>query len=861
MHRRFLLGALALCLLACDSPTRPNTNVQSLSFQSSISGSVARGDTVAYRLNVKAGQLFVVFVDALDSAIVIQVVDSHGVLLGSGNSTGPRATGASFEWTPITASSDGTDTVRVTTSRASGGGRYVLRPTLIVTTPEHVPAAYVPNDTIANEALDNPADVDDFTFTGAAGQVVNLFLQNRGTPQSAVAAELYDDDQPVTPPGSSPLPVARVAFASPGSDLEAGASGRYTLRSSGHYRIRIHSAITVRLDSSAVPYRFQLYVIDTLPEHASPQLMPGDTITESIDHVGDIDSYIINAPPGTLLNLFVAPALPGPNTIFATVRNASSSAYLANFFVNPGAPLLDSPSGRFLVPASGTVSVHIEEGSTGALYRGSYRLFVYPVDLAPETGSSMLELGAAPVTGAIDQYGDVDEYSFTVDHQAVVALRTNKALSYPGELRYRVISDATGYDVMNTLDYDRAELSAGSYRLRIDPGTAQSSYRGPYQFVLASLDTLPENAPATIGANQTISVESSAWPDDIDRFVFTATAADTILFTFTRSPNEPTWDQSFWVTELATGQRTTANVAGDVAQVARIDMTPGAQYQLHVEGANTTWQPGTSAAYTLSAQRVTAAPEHRPATIAVGDTIRDLLDYYGDIDDYVLTGTPGQEINLSGAFDVSLPYGGPLLRMTVSDPATNAALAFIDAQPNAVWSSTVRIPAGGSVKVRVCVGTNCATPSCGFTCGAVPPAVLPGYWLVVNRIDRAPEVLPATFTLGDTIRGEAIDQPGDIDEFTFTGLANQNVQIGFQYYTDGWPATPALGLQLEVVDLTTSSSLATITAPSTVLDGPGLPTITLPRDGSYLVRIQAQTQLAYDNRNWGPYHFRLAAIP
>jgi len=244
MRRRFAFAALAVGLAACESATGPKPSDLPISFGSAIDGSVARGDTLVYRLNVKAGQLFVVYVDALDSAIVVQVVDAHGVLLGSGNSTGPRATGASFQWTTITASSDGTDTVRVMAARTSGGGRFVLRPTLIVTSPEHVSAAYVPNDTIVNEALDTPADVDDFTFTGTAGQIVNLFLQNLGTPQSAVTAELFDDDQPFDP-RLGPLSVAWVLFAAPGSELEATASGRYTLRSSGHYRIRIRSSTTV----------------------------------------------------------------------------------------------------------------------------------------------------------------------------------------------------------------------------------------------------------------------------------------------------------------------------------------------------------------------------------------------------------------------------------------------------------------------------------------------------------------------------------------------------------------------------------------------------------------------------------------
>src|SRR3982751_4232270 len=87
MRRRSICAAaLLLCLAACESSTSPKKDDLPITFGSSIAGTVARGDTVVYRLNVEAGQLFVVYVDALDSAIVIQVVDQHGVNLGGGNS-------------------------------------------------------------------------------------------------------------------------------------------------------------------------------------------------------------------------------------------------------------------------------------------------------------------------------------------------------------------------------------------------------------------------------------------------------------------------------------------------------------------------------------------------------------------------------------------------------------------------------------------------------------------------------------------------------------------------------------------------------------------------------------------------------
>jgi hypothetical protein len=164
----------------------------------------------------------------------------------------------------------------------------------------------------------------------------------------------------------------------------------------------------------------------------------------------------------------------------------------------------------------------------------------------------------------------------------------------------------------------------------------------------------------------------------------------------------------------------------------------------------------------------------------------------------------------------------------------------------------MRIPASGAVKIRVCDQSGCASTPYD------PPA---SYWFVVNRINRAPEKITATFALGDSVKGESIDFPGDVDEFTITGTANQNVRVAFQYYTDGWQATSTLGLQLELIDSTISAVLTTVTVPSAQLDDATLPTVTLPHDGTYLVRIQDQLQLPYYTRNWGPYHFRIAAAP
>jgi hypothetical protein len=54
----------------------------------------------------------------------------------------------------------------------------------------------------------------------------------------------------------------------------------------------------------------------------------------------------------------------------------------------------------------------------------------------------------------------------------------------------------------------------------------------------------------------------------------------------------------------------------------------------------------------------------------------------------------------------------------------------------------------------------------------------------------------AAITPGDTISGEAIDLPGDVDEFTFSGVAGEEFNTFFQAEN----GSPETSLQLDVVD-------------------------------------------------------------
>jgi len=86
----------------------------------------------------------------------------------------------------------------------------------------------------------------------------------------------------------------------------------------------------------------------------------------------------------------------------------------------------------------------------------------------------------------------------------------------------------------------------------------------------------------------------------------------------------------------------------------------------------------------------------------------------------------------------------------------------------------------------------------GARAGTAPSQIADtgAYRLFLYPIDRRPEHVSATITPGDTISGEQIDRPGDIDEFTFSGVAGEEFNTFFQAEN----GSPETSLQLEVVD-------------------------------------------------------------
>jgi hypothetical protein len=819
---------LASSTLGCESPTHPGDS-NLLAFGSMITGHLASGEVRRYELDVEAGQAFAVYVEATGGHVGLELRDPSArqiglVILSPGAATASDGM-ADF---PV---AGGRYAIIVSTPQ-SDSGNFTLRPTLIDMAPEHVAQMIALGEVVSGERIDHRFDQDEFLVDIPVAQEAELYLSSdvghyfaATVVRVGASATAFNDY--IWPP---------VGWA----DLELGASGRFSLEA-GRYRVRFSG------DAGAA-YNFQLRTVNPKPETAAELLTVGDTVAESIDYVGDVDDFVLRGTPGGEYEVFVSAGGAAPHRVEVLLLGLTQ---LAGPWasVAPGTPLLDSPTGRFTMPATGQMTVRVRDWQdrAGGLYRGPYRLVAVAIDRRPEGLSDVIVPSANVIASALDIYGDVDEYRFTLDTPKRLALRC--APTPAGGCSAYAAAVFRDDAPTQPVDLDTAlPLLTGAYRLRVQSGNGNGAqnamYRGPYQMVLAPVDTTPEDVPSAVTVGSTIS-ETRAWPWDIDTFMLDVASSDTMWVHLTVSDSAGS-RYSVGVTDLLTGRALGKRDPYDSPTDRRIDLAPG-RYAVTVNGVIDGWAPGALGSYKLELHRATAAPEGRTAALALGDTVRGRFEYTGDIDDYVLTGAPWEMVNFTLIADSARYYADlEPIAVTAIDPVTGTVLGVTSTINYTVSGVPVEIPSGGTLKLRFC-----ALPNCSSADNWTGP-----HTVVVNHVNGAPELRAAAFAVGDTV-AESLENGLDVDEFTFDGTAGQVVDlVGLLA-----PTTPAgnAGLLLELLDRTSGERLAllpirdadvrTMTA---VLRG-----LVLPRTGSYLVRIRPETTDA-PQYPAGPYRFVIA---
>jgi hypothetical protein len=714
-------------------------------------------------------------------------------------------------------------------------GPYRFWSYLINRAPEHRPAAMPLAAEIRGEKIDRAGDVDEFTFAAAAGAEYNAFVQAPRAVRLEVA--------PVTGP------VLAIATSSESDTaLFTHATGRFRVPGAGTYVARVAGTAPSQIADTGA-YRLFLYPIDRRPEHVSAAITPGDTISgEAVDLPGDVDEFTFSGVAGEEFNAFFQAengsqettlqleVVDGAGTVLRTVQSVGTDT-----------SLLRQVTGRFALPATGTYRLRV----SGAPYypydfnRGAYRLFLYRINRRPETVPPTLAFGDSVSGETIEVPGDVDEYRVTVPDSSGANLAFElENPSAGGSLVVELVDSATG-QVITTASTSQAVTRAATGRVRLAPGkyvvrVSTSDYyldrpllRGPYRLWFYRFGFGPEAVPDTFAIGDTISGEAIDPPGDIDVFHFHGVRGQhvNIAFQGLAAPSAGGFEAlvSGPGGYLIVFSPTSAAALGD-HETLRFDLPATAWYEVSVSGAGRGGVLAERGAYRLAVEPLGVAPEHVGSALVPGDSVTtEAIDSPGDWDEYTVTAAPGQDLGVivhSTRTDFVYPW------VRIFDRTTGDSLGLTPVYGDR-FTGPFRVPASGEVGIAV------YEPGGGFfrfcadaTCGTAFPFV-GVYDFRVVPINRAPESVPAAYTVGDTVRGETISPIGDIDEFTSTGTPGEQLTL-----FDRLTTTSSLdsAIVMEVIDPASGQSMGSYGA--AVFGSTFFPVaaFTVPASGTFIVR-------------------------
>ena len=618
-------------------------------------------------------------------------------------------------------------------------------------------------DTVSGESIDAIPDVDDFFTAGRAGEYLAGWIEPLG-PTAGPALWMQVAD-----------PVSSTAMAytysivgqSPHSLFVAG-----PLPGDRDYRLTIPGPPPALSNSRYTgPYRFHVYEIDPKPETAAGAIAVNTVVTEQIDIPGDIDDFTFQAPVGAEFNAFIQSS--AARFVSLSPLGPIEGGALFTNSVAADTGLFRHGSGRFKALKDTTYRLRIrsQQASDAA---GSYRLYLYRVNRAPESVPAVVTIGDTITGESIDPPGDVDEFTLSGTAGQQVNIFVEAESSATGGIQFSLLNPAgqvmssismrgPGGDLLSQSTGRFAFPATGTYKLRFDGPV------GPYRFFVYPVNPQPETHRASIGFRDSVETESIDVPGDIDEFTFSVTdSSGAILFYETEA------NLGVGVSVLRAVSRQPVTID---SYYRSFTLRPGS-YILRVQSppypdAGAGW-------YKVWMYPSKPTPESRSENIAIGDTIDgELIDPPGDVDVFYFNGVKGQHVNFA-------------LQGT-SDSSSNAGYTAMLYQPNNLmgWVSTptssptlgsqqttrLDLPATGRYTIRVSGGSS---PTQRIEHGP--------YRFALTAVDTMPEHVGTALVPGDSVTDELIDTRGDWDQFTLTGTPGE--ELGFVFQSSGTNSFP-----------------------------------------------------------------------
>jgi hypothetical protein len=491
-------------------------------------------------------------------------------------------------------------------------------------------------------------------------------------------------------------------------------------------------------------------------------------------------------------------------------------------------------------------------------YRGAYQVFLHRVNSRPETLPDTLVFGDSVSGESIDLPGDYDEFRVTVPDSSGANLAFEleaPSPPYPG-LIVKLIDSTTGQVITapsgpggTRTSSGTLSLGPGRYIVRVDASVDLdfSTVRGPYRLWFYRFSLGPESVPDTFAIGDTVSGEVIEPWGDADGFRFygqrgqhvnimlqgLAAPGGAFQAWIQGPPNYPEWS-------FASLSSSTSAAALSDHQTRRMDLNATGWYHVTLSGPEGVGGLVNRGAYRFVVQPLGVAPENAPSDLMPGDSVTtESIDTPGDWDEFTVTAAPGSEVYATFR-------GSP--SMSIRNPAVGDSLAALNGWQYDKVLGPVTVPAGGAVTIAAYQPASFVRFCYDAACGGVLSFVGP-YRFRVFALNRAPETVPATFAMGDTVRGEAVSPIGDIDEFAGLGAPGDTVNVWWHLIAD-----PTGGyITMDVLDATTGAVLGGITLISASQAFYQLGPFVVPT-GGYVVRFYSYGSFG-DNTATAPYEF------
>lgn len=665
------------------------------------------GDTDDFFLHGKPGDIIIAYVQAVNAA------DTRELHLSV---SGPEFSGAE----PAVSTSRDTELETQATGRfvldnteplrfrLTGPyvGAYRFKVRKIDPSPETVPPAAVENTPMVAERLDYVGDIDEFVLRGPAGAQYNVMLRlANGDPQSTARVEVSGPD----------IDTDATNVTSSGRDslLADRATGRFTLPVTGTAKVRVQAIGLAR-----GLYELLAFRIDSAAEGPKRSLTPSDSVTASIDVPGDVDEYTLDLPTRDTLNLAVT------RDVNPRWASAAILALEARILTMSGRVVAQTSGNGEMIEVSGStplaaghykVQVNTLNDKIDG-YRGPYRLALYRLRSAPETGNPILTFGAA-VSDAIDPIGDVDTYEITAAKGDHIDIRF-QLLDPSGGLgiafsraRDDEVLARTYSGLLPVPDFEQEGSrritieETGRYRVAV--GGSRASEQGRYRMMVRRYPAGPEHHPQRLVPGDVVTDEATDELGDVDEFSLegSAGAEATASLTVDEYPQNLVLELVDPVTRsvlLQAGQ-----TDNNLQTLGRFQLPPSGRLTLRIaQPRSPAGEPFSQlGSYRLTTHSISRAPEQHAATIAIGDTVSDeSIDPIGDIDEFRFSGVAGQQ--LVGLFDTPLGLSPPGLVLEVIVPGSGGVLASVSNFSGTPRFGDARtpiftLPATGTYMVRV----------------------------------------------------------------------------------------------------------------------------------------------------------------